>query len=90
MLVLSRKINQTICIGKDIVIRVVKINGSTIRLGIDAPGNVEILRGELLNHWSSPDGTDSFRLNFDPPSTLNRAMSKRTNLIPRADSARRG
>ena len=47
MLVLSRKLNQEIIIGDGIKVRVLKIKGNTIRLGIDAPREVKIVRGEL-------------------------------------------
>ncbi len=48
MLVLSRKLSQQILIGTDIVITVVKIDGNQVRLGIEAPRGVTILRDELL------------------------------------------
>lgn len=47
MLVLTRKPNQQLQIGDGIVITVVKIRGNTIRLGIEAPKDVRILRSEL-------------------------------------------
>ena len=47
MLVLSRKQNQEIVIGDNIKITVLKIKGNTIRLGIDAPRDVKVIRGEL-------------------------------------------
>ncbi len=47
MLVLSRKISQQIMIGPDIVITVVKIDRNRVRLGIQAPTGVPILRHEL-------------------------------------------
>jgi len=47
MLVLSRKLNDEIVIGEDVVIRVVKIKGNTVRIGISAPQEVSIMRGEL-------------------------------------------
>jgi len=47
MLVLSRKQNQEIVIGDNIKITVLKIKGNTIRLGIDAPRDVKVVRGEL-------------------------------------------
>ena len=47
MLVLSRKLNQTVVIDNQIEIQVLKIKGNTVRLGINAPNNVKILRGEL-------------------------------------------
>ena len=48
MLVLSRKKNQTIKIGDNIVIKIVELKGGTVRVGIDAPDDVGILRGELI------------------------------------------
>ena len=48
MLVLSRKLSQQILIGSDIAITVVKIEGNHVRLGIEAPAGVSILREELV------------------------------------------
>jgi carbon storage regulator CsrA len=48
MLVLSRKPNQSIRIGNNINITVVRIKGNTIQLGIDAPRDVHVVRSELL------------------------------------------
>jgi carbon storage regulator len=48
MLVLSRKESQTILIGEDIVLTVLRIQGNTVRIGIQAPGNLRVLRGELV------------------------------------------
>lgn len=47
MLVLSRKLNQTIVIDGQIEIEVLKCKGNTVRLGIRAPQNIKVLRGEL-------------------------------------------
>ena len=49
MLVLSRKRMERIVIGSDIRITVVKLEGGQVRLGIEAPGGVMVLREELLN-----------------------------------------
>jgi carbon storage regulator len=47
MLVLSRKESQRIRLGDSIVITIVKITGDKVRIGIDAPNNVLVLRDEL-------------------------------------------
>lgn len=47
MLVLSRRMNEDIFIGPDIRIRIVRIDVEEVRLGIDAPRDQKILRGEL-------------------------------------------
>jgi carbon storage regulator len=48
MLVLSRKINETIVIGGNIRITMTSIRGQQVRLAIEAPEEVPILREELL------------------------------------------
>jgi carbon storage regulator len=47
MLVLSRRQNQSIVIGSDIVVRVIEIRGDHVRLGIDAPRSVTVHREEV-------------------------------------------
>ena len=47
MLVLTRKLSEQIDIGNDIKITVVRINGDKVRLGIEAPDSVQIVRTEL-------------------------------------------
>jgi|694.fasta_scaffold00176_33 carbon storage regulator len=49
MLVLSRKLDETIIIGDQIEIKVVSIRGGVVRLGISAPESVKILRSEILD-----------------------------------------
>jgi carbon storage regulator len=55
MLVLSRKLNETIVIAGDIRITVVGIRGNQVRLGIDAPDSVGILREELCDPAAASD-----------------------------------
>ncbi len=47
MLVLSRKIQQEIVIGENVRITVLQIKGNSVRIGIDAPREVRVVRGEL-------------------------------------------
>ena len=49
MLVLSRRKNEEIVIGHDIIITIVEIRGDKIRLGIEAPGNVSVHRREVYD-----------------------------------------
>lgn len=49
MLVLSRKIGESIWIGDDIIIRIADIKGDMVRVAIEAPKEVKIFRGEIYN-----------------------------------------
>ena len=48
MLVLTRKHNETLHIGNDIMITIVRVRGNSVRLGIQASKDVPIMRSELL------------------------------------------
>jgi carbon storage regulator len=50
MLVLSRKQSQRIRLGDSIVITVVRVAGDKVRLGIEAPRDMLVLRDELEPH----------------------------------------
>ena len=47
MLVLSRVVGELISIGDDISVRIVAINGGTVRFGVEAPRNVTVHRAEI-------------------------------------------
>jgi carbon storage regulator len=48
MLVLTRKVGEKIHIGDGITVTVLDVKGARVRIGIDAPGDIRIVRGELL------------------------------------------
>lgn len=50
MLVLSRRERERIKLGDSIVVTVVRVAGDKVRLGIEAPADVLVLRGELEPH----------------------------------------
>jgi carbon storage regulator len=49
MLVLSRKLNESIMIGDKVTVTVLKVDRNSVRLGIEAPPDVPIFRQELLD-----------------------------------------
>ena len=48
MLVLSRKLGERVILGEGIVVTVTELNGQRVRIGIEAPDDVRVLRGELF------------------------------------------
>lgn len=48
MLVLSRKLGQKFSVGEDVRITIVKIDRHSVRIGIEAPGDVTIYREEIV------------------------------------------
>lgn len=79
MLVLSRKIDEKILIGEEVTITVLGIRGGQIRLGIEAPTSVPIIREELVRH-ARPRG-------FDPSSERELHSLLRNRLTDRLEPA---
>ncbi len=57
MLVLNRKSTESIRIGDNVVVTVLEVRGSKVRIGIDAPKHIHVLRSELQDVISNlPSG----------------------------------
>lgn len=64
MLVLTRKAQEEILIGDSIRISIVRIKGNTVRLGIEAPRDVRVVRAELPPHEGDGAGVDRMEITF--------------------------
>ncbi|SOC34967.1 carbon storage regulator CsrA [Ureibacillus acetophenoni] len=53
MLVLSRKVGETIWIGEDVEIFISEVKGEQVKVGIRAPRSIEVVRGELRQDISN-------------------------------------
>ena len=66
MLVLSRKLGQSFCLGPDVRVTVVKIDRNSVRIGIEAPGEVPIQREEIVfelpHSYPAQAGAESFAI----------------------------
>jgi carbon storage regulator len=49
VLVLTRRIGESITIGDDVVVTVLEVRGGQVRLGIEAPPEVTLVRSEILD-----------------------------------------
>ena len=75
MLVLTRKQNESIQIGKDVSIVVMRVQGGRVRLGITAPAGVRVLRSELAveEDKDEVDSPQASRSTADKNSDLSRS-----------------
>jgi carbon storage regulator len=76
VLILTRKVEQGIVINNDIVVRVLSIDGERVKIGVDAPRSISVLREELLAEVAGENreaatrpsnGTDQLRRLRRPP-----------------------
>lgn len=58
MLILSRRVEQVICIGDDIEVMVTKIGQNSVRIGVKAPKHINIARKELLTESEAVEDSD--------------------------------
>lgn len=47
MLVLTRRVNECLCIGEGVVVKIISIRGQQVRIGIDAPKSISVDREEV-------------------------------------------
>ena len=66
MLVLSRKVGERIWIGDDISITVVRVTGGGVRIGIEAPSEMPVVREELKLKLEQAEAEKA----NEPPSTI--------------------
>ncbi|MAX51809.1 MAG: carbon storage regulator [Methylophaga sp.] len=55
MLILTRRIGESLIIDEDTVVTVLGTKGNQVRIGIDAPDDVNIIREELLSREKQPE-----------------------------------
>ncbi len=68
MLVLTRKLNEKIQIGDDVTITIIKLRNNQIRIGIEAPRDVRVLRAELEKNVARDLSNASSAVDPEPKS----------------------
>jgi carbon storage regulator CsrA len=64
MLVLTRRIGETLMIGDDISITILAVKGNQVRIGIQAPPSVSVYRAEVYSKFSTKRRSDDLN-SFD-------------------------
>jgi len=69
VLVLTRRANQSIMIGHEIVVTVLEVRGDQVRLGIKAPRSIDVHREEIFAQLQQAN-RDAVRTSKEPPDSL--------------------
>lgn len=86
MLVLTRKYGQQIMIGDDIVITILEGRGDSIRIGVDAPGNISVKRAEVYEAVSA-ENRAAADTGAETADSLRKALGRLGGLPSRAVEA---
>ncbi len=90
MLVLTRKLLEKLYIGDDICVTVVRLEGGQVRLGIEAPREVAVVRAELLDDRPRPKMQTSLPALSSPRAGHASSVRYSPSEAREADSRRRG
>jgi carbon storage regulator len=90
MLVLTRKLMEKLFIGDDICVTVVRLEGGQVRLGIDAPREVSVVRAELVPERSAARPRAAGAGRTSPPPMHAEFRTPPPVLAHGIDSRRRG
>lgn len=76
MLVLGRKEDEAIFIGDNIMVKVVSVENGIVKLGIEAPKNVTILREELAREVAASNKSANHKSDADELFSLGKLLGK--------------
>jgi len=76
MLVLSRRVGESVVVGDDVTITVLEVRGDVVRIGIDAPRSIAVHRAELLAELAS-ENQSSASPSEDAVASLSQALRDR-------------
>ncbi len=72
MLILTRRVGETVMIGKEITVVVLGVKGNQVRMGINAPRTVAVHREEIFERIKHEEPESEFSPAADPSSVTER------------------
>ncbi|SMP88460.1 carbon storage regulator, CsrA [Epsilonproteobacteria bacterium SCGC AD-308-P11] len=76
MLVLARKTDESIVIGDNVIVKIISIDKGVVKLGIEAPPDITILRSELLEDVKELNIAASKEIKSDSLTLLSKILQK--------------
>jgi len=76
MLVLARKLDESIVIGDNITVKVISVEKGVVKLGIDAPSDISIVRNELIEDVKDSNIAASKKPNTQDLNVLSKMLKK--------------
>lgn len=77
VLVLARKLDESIVIGDNIIVKVVSVENGVVKLGIDAPQEVSIMRSELLEQIKEQNISAAGQTDLSELTELSKILGKK-------------
>ena len=76
MLVLTRKLDESIVIGENIIVKVIALEKGGVKIGIDAPSDISIVRNELIEDVTDANIKASKEINTQELNILSKMLKK--------------
>lgn len=76
MLVLARKLDESIVIGENIIVKVVSLENGVVKLGIEAPQDIAIIRSELIEEIKESNRAAAHKADASELNALSRFFKR--------------
>jgi carbon storage regulator len=74
MLILTRRVGESVVIGEDVTVTVLGVKGNQVRIGINAPKTVAVHREEIFERIKNGQGTGDRSTTTDEPNSASREI----------------
>jgi carbon storage regulator len=87
MLILTRKLDESIIIGNDIEIKIVKVSGNQVHIGISAPKHITVYRHEIYEQVMNENKSAVQKTNSEGIAALGNNLSKFKEMLNKKKSS---